>query len=792
MPRPLLLTSVKQLPPQPPHTSRPLLPVQKVSDQAVPSRGPRYSPRAPCAGARVCACAAAAGGADGGGGGGGAAAATTAAAAPEENKRQTRKQRQQQQRRPRGDGWRDPGMAAGRVLFVGGIPFDSHAADATRDLKTLCPAATLVDLKDPHRGWALVAFRSTEAAAAAAAAIRAGAAAGAAPALGSAPEVAPAQRVPASWPAEATASEEELAEAARQREVCACALVMDDGKGMMKKPCAGGIACGVVTRLLGHHFPTPRARVHTHPHKHTPHQRAERHHEHLKRRRQRQRGELVDGLDALLGALRLPTPNGGGGGGGVWQQYSPLLQGLAAEWAAAGASAAATDALVARMPPRLAAALRRDRFEAALRDAAAAGGGAAAAIAGPIALAAAPDAAAVEARLLLDWSRLPAAVDPAIGGMLADADVVRAGKGRLNLRALRKRVQVEGFALALVQLLPHARRCATARRRQQQQQQQQEQEQQQEQQQQQLTVVDFGSGGGNLTLPLAWLFEELGDDSGSDGNDSGGGNSGGGRVAQRCRFVAVDLKPAAVAMVARRAADAGLSNVDVLVGAIEAYSGPADAVLALHACGAATDFALQQAAARRAAFAVSACCVGKINLDSAAADAAVAADGADGGGGRANNSCAPRLPPLRRPRSRALGAALASFSARQRQREQQATGGDDASTAAADPIDSSSSISSSSSSSAPEAAAAASLFAVLARVADFSHTEGHGCPDVARAAKAAVEVDRGLAAAEAGYEWRLCRLPQPELTAKAEVLLGWAPAAAAEEEEEGEAPDSGR
>jgi hypothetical protein len=63
---------------------------------------------------------------------------------------------------------------------------------------------------------------------------------------------------------------------------------------------------------------------------------------------------------------------------------------------------------------------------------------------GPIQLAAAPSPEAVAARLLLDWSAMPAVVDPAIGGQLADRDVVAAGhsSGRMNLRALRKRAQV--------------------------------------------------------------------------------------------------------------------------------------------------------------------------------------------------------------------------------------------------------------------------------------------------------------------------------------------------------------
>jgi hypothetical protein len=66
--------------------------------------------------------------------------------------------------------------------------------------------------------------------------------------------------------------------------------------------------------------------------------------------------------------------------------------------------------------------------------------------AGPIQLAAAAAPVAdIEARLLLDWSQVPLLLDPAFGGRLADADVVRAGKGRMNTRALRKRVQV-GYA----------------------------------------------------------------------------------------------------------------------------------------------------------------------------------------------------------------------------------------------------------------------------------------------------------------------------------------------------------
>jgi hypothetical protein len=72
----------------------------------------------------------------------------------------------------------------GRVLFVGGIPWDAPAAAAATELRRLCSASTHVALKDPHRGWALVAFRSRGAAEEAAAALEA--AAGGAPVLGGA------------------------------------------------------------------------------------------------------------------------------------------------------------------------------------------------------------------------------------------------------------------------------------------------------------------------------------------------------------------------------------------------------------------------------------------------------------------------------------------------------------------------------------------------------------------------------------------------------------------------------
>lgn len=117
------------------------------------------------------------------------------------------------------------------------------------------------------------------------------------------------------------------------------------------------------------------------------------------------------------------------------------------------------------------------------------------------------------------------------------------------------------------------------------QQQQQETGQQWQAPGRQLHVVDFGCGTGGLLLPLAHLFPHV-------------------------TFTGVEMKPAAVRILERRAAAAGLTNVRTFLGMIEAFTQPFDVALALHACGNATDHALARAQQLRAAFLVSPCCVG--------------------------------------------------------------------------------------------------------------------------------------------------------------------------------------
>ncbi|GAX75443.1 hypothetical protein CEUSTIGMA_g2887.t1 [Chlamydomonas eustigma] len=102
-------------------------------------------------------------------------------------------------------------------------------------------------------------------------------------------------------------------------------------------------------------------------------------------------------------------------------------------------------------------------------------------------------------------------------------------------------------------------------------------------------IVDFGCGTGSLLLPLACLFPH-------------------------CKFTGVEMKPAALAILNKRATEAKLANVFTFVGMIEDYHDPFDVALALHACGNATDVALLKAVKQRAAYMVSPCCVGKLKF----------------------------------------------------------------------------------------------------------------------------------------------------------------------------------
>lgn len=157
----------------------------------------------------------------------------------------------------------------------------------------------------------------------------------------------------------------------------------------------------------------------------------------------------------------------------------------------------------------------------------------------------------------LAWDAMPASCDPR-------TSATRMGAG--TRRGERKVETVEAFAAWLGRLaLPRG-----------------------------ATIVDAGSGTGNLLLPLAAAA-----------------------VVPDARWVAVDMKAASLQRLAHRADAAGLAAaVSCWHGRIEAYAGPCDAVVSLHACGDASNAAVQLAEARDAPFAVCPCCIGKTRVDS--------------------------------------------------------------------------------------------------------------------------------------------------------------------------------
>ena len=291
----------------------------------------------------------------------------------------------------------------------------------------------------------------------------------------------------------------------------------------------------------------------------------------------------------------------------------------------------------------------------------------------------------------VDWAKCPPAADPAASNKRGGA-----ARGR------RKRLQVESFRAVV-------RAAATtlgldpggSKRR--------------------PTIVDFGCGTGNLLLPLAAQHPEA-------------------------DFVGLDLNPRSIDLLSARARDAGLANVAARVGLIEEYEGPCDLALALHVCGSGTDAVLLQAQARRAAFVVAPCCIGKLRdggLKSVAGmkNAISTADGdGDGKTDDLDDELVVRpgggMPPLTviHPRSRWMRGEV--------QRP---------------------------------------AYMDMAAAADWS---GHAGVDameaftgelgrLPRAAKAAVELDRGAAAAEAGYGVRMMKMLHPGAGLKNDVIVGF-------------------
>ena len=227
-----------------------------------------------------------------------------------------------------------------------------------------------------------------------------------------------------------------------------------------------------------------------------------------------------------------------------------------------------------------------------------------------------------------------------------------------------------------------------------------------------LVVVDFGCGTGNLLLPLAAAEPSM-------------------------RFVGVDVNRRSVELLAERAARAGLANVDAVCGLAETYGGACDVALALHVCGAGTDAVLLQAQARGAAFVVAPCCVGKLK-----------------DGGLKSISAMKKEAMLR---SGVVGAERADAIAPVRVIHPR--------------------------SSWMRGRIQRPAYLGLAAAADWSGHQGvdpaaesiaaRALGRVPRAAKAAVELDRGAAAAEAGYGVRVMKMAHEGAGLKNDLIVGF-------------------
>lgn len=213
-------------------------------------------------------------------------------------------------------------------------------------------------------------------------------------------------------------------------------------------------------------------------------------------------------------------------------------------------------------------------------------------------------------------------------------------------------------------------------------------------------------------------------------------------------------------------------------------AGPADVVLALHACGSATDWALIQAAARSAAFIVSPCCIGKINRHSSGSRSGT--DSEDDVPQQQQHlqpqqqRDSLRFPDANRglqyPRSQQLQQQMAELATRVQQELQQQ--GQQSEQAAQQPLQLGAdtvlnrlqeAVVNNSGSLQEQCSG---LFSILAATADYSHQDDHSHPELAGLAKTNVELDRGMCMQESGYKVALVRLLQPELTAKSDVLIG--------------------
>lgn len=101
-------------------------------------------------------------------------------------------------------------------------------------------------------------------------------------------------------------------------------------------------------------------------------------------------------------------------------------------------------------------------------------------------------------------------------------------------------------------------------------------------------IVDFGGGTGALAVPLAKMMPD-------------------------CSVTIVDVSKHSLGIAVKRAREAGLTNLSTWHGDIRDFKTVFDLGLALHACGEASDLALEACVCAGARFVVSPCCVGKLS-----------------------------------------------------------------------------------------------------------------------------------------------------------------------------------
>jgi hypothetical protein len=157
----------------------------------------------------------------------------------------------------------------------------------------------------------------------------------------------------------------------------------------------------------------------------------------------------------------------------------------------------------------------------------------------------------------IDWSTVHVDLDPQKGGNLRGD----------TPRSRRKRLQVEAFLHLCKELLPGVADDKAS------------------------TIVDAGSGAGNLAIPLAGLLQS--------------------------HVLAIDMNQIALDRLEDRSREIPNCDVSTLCADLATAVLPdaCSIVCSLHACGAATDMAIRMSTQYRLPFVMSPCCTGKANID---------------------------------------------------------------------------------------------------------------------------------------------------------------------------------